>query len=100
MIIPAGSMKVFKYPLTFDSVSVVSMIVDAKVIHVASQNGVVTLWAIVPNSAFVEPRRFRILGTGHELPLEIALEHVGSCLDGSFVWHVFEELNLRTGVTQ
>lgn len=85
--------KVFKYPLDYAEVNVVPMIAGANIIHVGAQNGIVTMWALVSDADSIESRRFRIIGTGHELPKDIALDHIGSCVIEPFVWHVFEELS-------
>jgi hypothetical protein len=35
-------------------------------------------------------RRVIVVGTGHRIP-DTAVEHLGSVLDGPFVWHLFAE---------
>lgn len=35
-------------------------------------------------------RRFAAFGTGHDIPLGWA--HRGSLIDGSFVWHIYEQV--------
>jgi hypothetical protein len=63
----------------------------AKVIHVDGRHGQITLWALVDNAESIENHKFRIIGTGHDIPADIDLIHVGSCQIDVFVWHVFEE---------
>lgn len=35
-------------------------------------------------------RRVLVVGTGHQIPTT-AIQHLGSVLDGPFVWHLFAE---------
>lgn len=35
-------------------------------------------------------RKYRIVGTGHPIP-DDAKSHVGSYIDGAFVWHVYSD---------
>lgn len=37
-------------------------------------------------------RKFRVFGTGHPIPDEPLLVHVGSVIAEPFVWHLFEDL--------
>jgi hypothetical protein len=49
----------------------------------------ISLWAEVPTRDERTTRRtFTVIGTGHEIPHRGA--HVGTVLDGAFVWHVYE----------
>jgi len=61
--------------------------VGAKFIHFDMQNGTPTLWAEIDSLVEVEEWRFRIHGTGHQIPS--GSTHVGTYLDGQFVWHVY-----------
>lgn len=49
------------------------------------------LWAIVEPDAPVEPRGFRIVGTGGPIPTDVG-RYIGttSSHHGSLIWHVFE----------
>ena len=81
-------MRVLKYPLLLEGgPQNVIMPVGARIVLVAMQFGVPTLWAVVGE----EPpttRIFEVIGPGHHFD---DLAHVGSVLDGSYVWHVFEQ---------
>ncbi len=50
----------------------------------------VEVWAIVRDAVGPTPRRFRVYGTGHDIPN--TNQHVGSTVSvsGTFVWHLFE----------
>ena len=65
----------------------------AVVLHVASVNDVVCLWATVEPGRLSEQRTFVIAGTGQPMEQAAALgEHVGTAitLNGKLVWHVFD----------
>lgn len=81
---------VWKYPLRLErgDEQDFDMPAGARVVHVAPQAGVATLWADVETSAAVLRRRFLIVGTGYPAPDDG--EHVGSWQQGSFVFHLFE----------
>ncbi len=65
----------------------------AQIIHATahSQRGwlVLTVWAIVDSDAQNEIRTFHLRGTGHALGS--VGRHVATSIDGSFVWHIFED---------
>ncbi len=61
----------------------------ARVVHVAMQNGMLRIWVERTPGAAPLARTFGVFGTGHQLPR--GWEHVGSCLDGDCVWHVYEQ---------
>jgi len=50
--------------------------------------GLGAFWAEVHPAAAVKARRFEIVGTGHPVPADA--EHVGSFVQGDYVWHLFE----------
>ncbi len=85
-------MKVFKYPLNLAHFDF-RMPAGAKVLYVDLDSaGDLCLWAAVNPSPDhpTEARDFIVVGTGHDLP--DGLEHLGSVVQGSFVWHVFEKV--------
>jgi hypothetical protein len=45
-------------------------------------------WPATP--ALTAERRVIVVGTGHQIP-PAATQHLGSVLDGPFVWHLFAE---------
>lgn len=80
---------IFKYPLGFSAANHLDMPVGSRPVMVAMQNGQVTMWAQVdPDFETTTKRDFVVAGTGHPVPDDYV--HVGSCMDGMFVWHVFE----------
>lgn len=61
----------------------------ARVLTAQIQAGAITLWVLVDPSRPTESRRFRISGTGWDLPFPS--EYIATVQDGPFVWHVFED---------
>lgn len=73
----------------------------ATILHVAVQGGVPCFWALVDPEAPTEPRRFRVVGTGHPIDDVDVLTFVGTFLldvEG-LVFHVFEVPSTTTVVT-
>lgn len=67
----------------------------ARILHVDIQNEEIYMWAMVDNATDVmEFRDFVVVGTGWDLTsLEntyTSYNHLGSIMDGQFVWHVLE----------
>lgn len=91
---------VWKYEL-LDVITTLDLPVDAKPLHVAVQQGVIRMWVLVNPDAETRTRRFYTVGTGHELPEDVFEPiHVASLLtdtEGTFVFHVFEDLDYRLG---
>ncbi len=87
-------MRVYKYPITsIQDVVTIIMPKDAKVLTVQVQNGTPCIWAAVdPSQMYLEPRTFRIVGTGHEFEDVIVDGYVGTfqMYDGKLVFHLFE----------
>ena len=52
------------------------------------QPGEICLWAEVPFDSPLEPRTFRVVPTGGDLP-DVG-NYIGTAFDGPFVWHVYE----------
>lgn len=81
---------IHKYQFTNGPFLTIPLDPGAIVRHVDMQGGLITLWIekLKPQDDFDPARMFRIFGTGHEIPPDY--KYVGSCIDGSFVWHVYE----------
>lgn len=79
--------RVFKYELGFPDTDL-DLPLGAVLLHVAPQNGVPCLWALVDPEAPKAKCCFAIVGTGHAVPREAA--YVGSWQEPPFVWHCFE----------
>lgn len=61
-------------------------------LSVGEQNGLPCMWCQVETNNPIVTRKFRIVGTGHEIPETVRLsKYVGTVQIGVFVWHIFEE---------
>lgn len=82
------SCEVWKFALSIGD-TVCEMPEDAQILHVATQNGTVCLWAEVETEAVRCKRTFRIYGTGHRL--DPGYTYRGTARVPPFVWHVYEK---------
>ncbi len=59
---------------------------------VAMQGDCPRIWMLVDSEAELEDRMFWVRGTGQPLDTNDAheIKHIGTVLDGPFIWHVFE----------
>lgn len=82
------SKRVLKWSVTVDDQ--VHTIGGGRVVLVASQYGnlSVEVWTEEAGVDVEESRQVRVFGTGHNVPDDA--EHIGSCIAGPFVWHVYE----------
>ncbi len=81
--------QVWKYPLALQvGDQPLELPEAAEVVHFNMQAGRPTLWALVNPDNRRLPRTFLVVGTGHPVPENTAYR--GTCLDGAFVWHLFE----------
>ena len=89
---------VWKYPLDLASSQTLALPVGAEIIHVGIDRfNAICMWATVnPKVTNTEHRVFNIVGTG-AVELTDAMTHVGSVVQGDFVWHVFETSETGAG---
>ena len=88
---------IYKYPFRIDDAVTLLLPVNAKVLRVAAQNGIPTMWMLHnTNTEVVTARTFRVYGTGHEILDIESLIYVGTFELNRFVWHVFEEIGAGT----
>lgn len=85
---------IWKYQLPLTDEPVLNMPVNAKIIHVDDQHGVLCLWAEVDRDEelvpfLTMPRQFYVVGTGHTFD-RTGKRYLGSVIQDSFVWHVYE----------
>jgi hypothetical protein len=81
--------EVWKFPLARTVRNEVEMPGGAKVIEVAMQGGMVTLWAVVTPGGEPQERIFYTVGTGHRVSPD-AHTHLGTVHEGPYVFHIFE----------
>ena len=82
-----SNLTIWKYPFSIAYAFMLEMPKGAVVICVQVQAGVPTLWAEVNPSNQTEYVRFRIVGTGHLLPLG---QYLGTFQQPPFVWHLYQ----------
>jgi len=82
---------IWKFPFAVEGEVVLRMPKGARALSVQTQNEVPCVWALVESTAAVEPRRFRIFGTGQRIEGQ-SLVFVGTFqqLSGTLVFHLFE----------
>ncbi len=82
---------IYKYPLQITGFQTINMPVGAEVLHAGlDPSGKPCVWALVGPPHSLVPHHFYVIGTGNPIKDAEAIgEHVGSFVDGSFVWHVF-----------
>jgi hypothetical protein len=82
-----------KYPLwdvsqgAFDEFVEIQGYNSLGVNHVAMQGSAVTLWSLGDMAEAKIKRRFRIVGTGQDVPVG---DYLGTVHDRAYVWHIFE----------
>ncbi len=88
---------IWKFCIPIGNVTTIKMPAGAKVLHVAAQRNTPCLWALVDPSAPLEPRHFRLTGTGHPIRDLGEAEHRGTFLMAGdrLVLHLFEYPNDR-----
>jgi hypothetical protein len=80
---------IWKYPIRLaDGAQSFDLPIGAKVLRFAPQRRELQMWVELNPDLRLVPRSFAVFGTGHEIPRQA--EHVGSCEDGSFIWHLYE----------
>lgn len=86
-------MKIYKYNIPVVDFFELELPIGAKILCVQTQNEMPCIWAMVDPSAAKHPRRFSVIGTGHEIEFTTTL-YIGTfqMMNGSFVGHLFELL--------
>lgn len=83
---------IYKYPLVITDEQEIELHLMSWMHVGLDPNGCPCVWALVDLSRPIQPDTYTIFihGTGHPLPDDTAgRDHLGSFVDGSFVWHVF-----------
>ena len=86
------SKEIWKFPINLhESISYVSMPIDAEILDIDIQLGKIQVWAIVDPNVGTENRSFSIYGTGQRIDMEGKKYLKTVQADGGiFVWHIFE----------
>lgn len=92
-----NEMTIWKFMLGPADVQAILLAKEAEVLTAQTQHGSVQVWVRTPKDAILpeyplEPRRFFMHGTGHDVHPD-AGRYIGTCQfqDGALVFHVFEE---------
>lgn len=79
---------VHKYELPIVDEFTLDLPSQHKVVLVDFQNARPMMWVEVDTDSPSRPVKFSVEGTGHQI--DGGAVHVGSFIDGAFVWHVYE----------
>lgn len=83
-------MVICKYPIEIADEQVVDMPIDYELLHAGlDPTGQPCVWALVDKGSEMAQLHLRVAGTGHEVSHDHL--HVGTFVQGPFVWHVFEK---------
>ena len=85
--------QIFRYQISLGVDTLLSIPKGAKILRCADQYGKICLWSLVEIDKPLEPRRFRIYGTGWDIVQKTEnIEYIDTVLmaGGSLVWHIFE----------
>ena len=86
------SSAIWKFELRVIGEQTVRMPFGATVLSAQIQRDRICLWATVDTDMHLQPRRFAIFGTGHDLPKPIAatFNFIDTIQANGLVFHVFE----------
>ena len=80
---------IYKYRIEITDRQLIRLPVGRKIIHAGPDPmGTPCLWAIIDTEDPAFPEELFIVGTGNPMP-PLASEHIGSFVQGQFVWHAF-----------
>jgi hypothetical protein len=70
---------------------IVELPTGAEILTLDVQNGLPMIWALVDTDKGIDPKEFRVVGTGESLPPDTNRDtYIGTWQLGPFVWHLFE----------
>ena len=94
-------MRIWKDPLELQEKAIIPMPKGAEVISVASQFNKACMWALVDPKAELEPREFKVAGTGLDIvhDVDVPLKFIGTfqLAEGRFIGHLFEIIGVEHG---
>lgn len=80
---------IWKFPLVLQSEQEILLPQEHKFIHAGlDPEGALCVWAEVQPNTEKGPRIISLRGTGHRLTGKEG-PHIGSILQGSFIWHIY-----------
>lgn len=78
--------RMYKYPISIDDVTVVSLRGDIK--HIGIQDGSIFAWAEHLDQGPAVEYHLQVFGTGSAVPQGAI--HVGTVFQGLWVWHIYQ----------
>lgn len=84
-------MTIFKYLLMVQDTQVINLPRGAEILTAQYQGSSLCIWAKLDESEPLEPRRIRVAGTGHVIPVEGHYIATVQQFNGNLIWHIFEE---------
>ncbi|WP_299078016.1 hypothetical protein [uncultured Paraglaciecola sp.] len=84
---------IYKYTLERTDWQEVAIPDDARVLSVMVQGGEICVWAEVDTENELRNWGFWVVGTGNPIPENCTNNgnHIGSVIDGPFVWHIYTD---------
>lgn len=80
---------IFKYPIEITNRQIITSPLCSEIRHVGlDPSGQPCMWAEADFDLPPDPWTLYIIGTGHPIPNE-ATRHIGSFVQGPFVWHAY-----------
>ncbi len=80
------SKQIWKYPIGLATTH--EMPDGAEFLHIELQGDTAMAWFLVLPAERKRPRKFKVYGTGHDIPLRE--KYLGTFQAPLFVWHLFE----------
>jgi hypothetical protein len=84
---------IYKYEIPVTDEFEIELPENATVLCVQIQNGKPYIWVHLFDGGKKEKVKFKIFGTGHELPIADDYEYVGTFQVPPYVWHLFRITN-------
>ncbi len=91
-------MKIYKYRIPLESEFQLSLPQKARILTVQAQQEQPHMWVLCNPKNATECRKFRFVGTGHEIKGDEHLQYIGTFQlnAGSFIGHIFEDIAMKS----
>jgi hypothetical protein len=92
--------RIYKYQLPIgwskEDITTITMYENQELLEATTINGIITMWFLVDPTSPIISVKFKVCATGESIyPLDWF--YVGTVLDGTYVWHVFQERFKKNG---
>ncbi len=85
---------IWKQTLELKKEQIIEIPFDSKFLVAKLQNNQITIWFHCYSENKLEERTILIYGTGHEVLKESEMDYLGTIIQDSFIWHIFEKFYL------